>query len=255
MAQRRKIVSGRAIAGLIVPLSLSFVNLIGAFLILSSFGGVEPWSDTQFIGLFGVIETGIGLSFLISPNLWRLPVAEANTSPRSAVRLAPSIIFAPHWAALAKAFAGLLMILYAAFEEGIGLNTLGLPFAVLFIALAFVSLSLIVARLGVARPDLDVVFLTARRPGHEELALPGISIGGVILQVLSNFGIVPAVKLLTPSALYNPEFGQSLGLLLVTAVCGLAPLMVAWLVWRDRLATKPPAEQRREAEAEYTINT
>ncbi len=118
MSGRKRVITRRAMGGLLVPLVLSFVNLVGAFLILSSFGGIEPWTNAQFIGLFGAIETGLGLSFLISPNIWRLPVAEANTSRRTTVKLAASVILQPHWAALAKAIAGMLMILYAVSGEG-----------------------------------------------------------------------------------------------------------------------------------------
>ena len=65
------------------------------------------------------------------------------------------------------------MLGYAA-TEGVGLATLGLPLAVLFITVGFLALSVIVARIGVARPDLDVIFVTIRRPGGKATNFPGL---------------------------------------------------------------------------------
>src|SRR5919109_5008278 len=119
----------RAARGLVATFVLSFLNLIGAFAALSLLGGLEPWTNRQFVGLFGAIELAMGLAYLFAPNAWRLPVAEANT-PRTDIRLAASTVLIPHWIALAKALGGALMLGYAA-TEGVGLATLGLPFGVL----------------------------------------------------------------------------------------------------------------------------
>ncbi len=76
----------------------------------------------------------------------------------------------------------------------------------------------------------------------------------MLLQVVSNFGIVPAVNLLSPADLYNPEFGPSLRLLVALAIASLLPSMTAWLLWRRRISAKAPTEQEREAEAEFTAD-
>lgn len=243
----------RAARGLVATLVLSFVNLIGAFVALSLLGGLEPWTERQFVGLFGFIELSMGLAYLFAPNAWRLPVAEANT-PRTDVRLAASTVLIPHWIAAAKAVGGLVMLGYAA-TEGVGPATLGLPFAVLFLALAFLALSVAVARLGVARPDLDVFFVTVRRPGGKEYELPGFTITGMSMQLLSNFGVFPAAELLEPSALYRPEIGPSPELLLATgAACALL-CALAYLAWRGRIAVRAPREQERETEKELAAKT
>jgi hypothetical protein len=70
------------------------------------------------------------------------------------------------------------------------------------------------------------------------------------MQLLTNFGIFPAVKLLSPGALYQPELAPSPELTFATLGTSLATVLVATLVWRDRIAWRAPAEQEREAEAE-----
>ena len=159
-----------AARGLVATFVLSFVNLVGAFVALSVLGGIEPWTDRQFVGLFGLVELSVGLAYFFAPNVWRLPVAEANTK-RTDVRLAASTLLIPHWIAAAKAIGGAIMLGYGA-TEGIGPATLGLPLAVLFVALGFLALSVAVSRLGVARPDLDVFFVTVRRPGEKSTRFP-----------------------------------------------------------------------------------
>jgi hypothetical protein len=243
----------RAARALVATLVLSFVNLVGAFVALSLLGGLEPWTERQFVGLFGLIEFAMGLAYLFAPNAWRLPVAEANT-PRTDIRLAASTVLIPHWIALAKALGGAIMLGYAS-TEGVGLATLGLPLAVIFVAIGFLALSVAVARLGVARPDLDVFFVTIRRPGGKEHELPGFTITGMSMQLLSNFGVFPAVELLKPSALYRPELGPSPGLLLATAAAVAVLCAVAWLAWRARMTMRAPKEQEREAEEELAAKT
>jgi hypothetical protein len=237
-----------AARGLVATFVLSFVNLIGAFVALSLLGGIEPWTDRQFVGLFGFIELSMGLAYLFAPNVWRLPVAEANT-PRTDIRLAASTVLIPHWIALAKALGGAMMLVYGA-SEGIGPATLGLPFAILFLAGAFLALSIAVSRLGVARPDLDVFFVTVRRPGGQPFELPGFTITGMSMQLLSNFGVFPAVELLEPSALYQPEIGPSPELLLALAAAFVTLTAAAYLAWWGRITVRAPRAQEREAERE-----
>ena len=232
---------------------LSFVNLAGAFITLTAFGGIDPWTDAQFVGLFGTIEAGVGLAFLFAPNVWRLPVAEANT-PRTDVRLAASTILIPHWLAAAKVLAGVMMIGYAAAVEGVGPATAGLIIEVVLIGLAFLAFAVAAARLGVERPDLDVVFVSLRRPRHEPVELPGLSLTGVAVQFVSNIGIFPAVELLSPDILYQPEIGPSPEMLLWTALIAAVAVVTALAAWHGRFSWRAPREQQREAEAELTAS-
>ena len=238
----------RAARGLVLGLALSALNLAGAFLALMTIGGLGEWSGRQFVGMFGLIESGTGLAYIIGPNIWRLPVAEANTSDRTAVRLAASTLLLPHWAAGAKVLAGTVMLLYAALGTGVSPATVALLPVAGAIGVGVSALSLSVARWGVARPDLDVIFLTIRRPGQEERALPGISLSGMAVQLVVNIGTFPAVKLLSPDTLYRPALGPSPGLLIVSL--GLAAMLTAVtaLVWWGRIAWRAPREQQREAE-------
>src|SRR5919197_5739849 len=96
----------RAFRGLFLTFTLSFVNLVGIIFTLSALGGLAPWSPWQFIGAFGVLEAASGIANVISPNIWRLPVAEVKTSQRTGVELAASALLLPHWAALARFGAG-----------------------------------------------------------------------------------------------------------------------------------------------------
>ena len=238
----------RAFRGLLLGFALSFVNLAGAFLAILAIGGLGEWTGRQFIGFFGMLELATGIAFIFGPNIWRLPVAEANTGDRTRVRFAASTILIPHWGAGAKSLAGLAMLAYAAADAGIGPATAGLPVLVLLVVLGVLALSAAAARFGVARPDLDVIQMVIRRPNHEDQELPGISITGMIIQLVINIGAFPAVKILSPSVFYRPEIGPSPELLAVELAITAVAMLVAWLIWRDRLAWRAPREQQREAE-------
>jgi hypothetical protein len=245
----------RAVAGALLAFSLSFINLAGALLAISALGGLEPWSDRQFIGLFGFIELSIGLAYLFAPNIWRLPVAEANTSDRTKIKLAASTLLIPHWIAAAKLLSGVTMLTYAAIGEGLGPASLGLALAVVFITGGFLALCLIAARLGVARPDVDVFFMVIKRPGHKDKELPGLSFGGILMQALSNLGVFPTVALTSPTIFYHPEIGPSPEFLLITGATAALLSAIAWLCWRGRITWHAPREQQREAERELAAQT
>ncbi|MGI8926964.1 MAG: hypothetical protein ACR2HN_10010 [Tepidiformaceae bacterium] len=238
----------RFFRGLALGLTLSVVNLLGGFLTIVALGGLGEWSGTQFVGMFGVLEIATGFAFIIGPNAWRLPVAEANTSDRTKVRLAASTLFIPHWAGGAKCVAGAAMLGFAAIQEGLGLASVGLVLAAALVVLGALALSLLVARWGVAHPGVDVVELVIRRPGRKDVALPALSIGAAIMQLLLNIGIFPAVKFLPPAVLYRPHIAPSASLLAWMAVVTALLLAAAALAWRGRIAWQAPREQQREAE-------
>jgi len=238
----------RPVRGLILGFALSFLNLAGAFLAVLALGGLGAWAGWQFIGFFGMLEAAGGLAFVFGPNVWRLPVAEANTGNRTAIRFAATTVFIPHWAAAAKCIAGLVMAGFAAARSGVGPATVALPLLVLLIAVAILAASAAVARLGVARPDLDVFHIVLERPGRPSLRLPGISIGGMLIQLVINVGAFPLVKVLGPGVFYRPEIGPSPGLLFTTLLTALALTVVALLAWKGRVGWRAPPEQQREAE-------
>lgn len=238
----------RAIRGLLLGFILSFVNLLGAFLAIVAIGGLGNWAGWQFIGFFGMLEVATGIAFIFGPNVWRLPVAEANTSDRTAIRFAASTVFIPHWAAGAKCIAGLGMVAFAAARAGVGPATLGLPVVIGLIGVGVLAVSAAVARFGVARPDLDVFHVVIQRPEREPLELPGISVGGMLIQLVINIGAFPAVKLLPPDVFYRPEIGPSPGLFVACATAAVIATAVAAFVWRGRIAWRAPLEQQREAD-------
>ena len=239
--------TGRAFRGLALVFLLSFVNLVGVIVTATALGGAEPWSRWQFVGMYGVLEVASGLANVISPNIWRLPVAELQTSRRTDVALAASAMLLPHWGGLARSVAGLVLIALTARHEGVGPVTAGLLPFVLALAVSILALSAILAWLGVARPDIDVVQFVVRW-GLRDKELPPISIGASVLQFLLAIATIPAVKIFPPSVLYQPEIGPSAGALLATFGVSAALGGIAFLLWSGRLEWKAPAEQQREAE-------
>ena len=238
---------GRAFRGLALVFVLSFVNLLGVAVTATALGGLAPWSRWQFIGLYGAIEAASGLANVISPNIWRLPVAQLQTSERTEVRLAASALLLPHWGGLARTAAGVVCLALAAWHDGVGPGSLALLPFLLALAWWVVAASALLARAGVARPDLDVVQFVVRW-GRREKELPPISIGASVLQLALAIATIPAVKLLPPSALYLPEIGPSRTALLIAFGVSVALLALVYLLWSGRLDIAAPREQQREAE-------
>lgn len=213
----------------------------------TALGGIAPWSRWQFIGIYGVSEAASGLANVISPNIWRLPIAELQTSKRTDVKLAGSALLLPHWGGLARSVAGLVCLALAGWQEGLGSGSLALVPLVLALAWSILAISGVLARAGVARPNLDVVQLVVRW-GMREKELPPISIGAAVLQFLLSIATIPAVKLLPPSVLYQPEIGPSLNALLLALAVSAALVALVYLVWLGRIELNAPPEQQREAE-------
>ena len=213
----------------------------------AALGGLAPWTGWQFIGLFGVVEVASGLANVISPNIWRLPVAELETSKRTDVRLAASAMLLPHWGGLARAAAGFVCVALAAWQEGVGPATAALVPFVLALAWSILAISAVMAWAGVARPDLDVVQFVVRW-GRREKEAPPISIGASVLQFLLSIVTIPAVKLLPPSVLYQPEIGPSPEALLIALAVSVGLVVPVYFLWSGRIEVRAPAEQQREAE-------
>jgi hypothetical protein len=118
----------------------------------------------------------------------------------------------------------------------------------LLLAVAVLALSAAVARLGVARPDLDVFTIVIKRPGHPDLLLPGVSLGGMVIQLAINIGTFPALKLLSPAIFYRPAIGPSPAMLAVCLAVAVILTGIAALTWRNRISWHAGREQQREAE-------
>ena len=239
--------SGRAFRGLAIVFVLSFVNLVGVLVTVTALGGVAPWSRWQFIGMYGVLEIASGLANVISPNIWRLPIAEMQTSKRTDVKLAASALLLPHWGGLARSVAGLVCLVLAAWQEGAGFASAALVPFILALALSILAISAVLARGGVRRPDIDVVQLVVRWRAREKELAP-ISLGASILQFLLGIATIPAVKLLPPSVLYQPEIAPSANALLLAAAMSAVLLALVYALWSDQIKLNAPAEQQREAE-------
>ena len=223
------------------------MNLVGVIVTATAVGGVAPWSRWQFIGVFGVVEAASGLANVVSPNIWRLPIAELQTSERTDVKLAASALLLPHWGGLARSLAGVVCLGVAAWQEGLGAASLGLVPLVLLVAWAVLAISALLARAGVARPDLDVVQFVVRW-GRREKELVPISLGASVFQFLLSVVTIPIVKLLPPSVLYRPEVGPSPSTLLLLLGLSAALLLLVYGLWSSRIAVSAPREQQREAE-------
>lgn len=184
------------------------MNLIGVVVTVTALGGLDPWSRWEFVRAFGVLEAASGLANVISPNIWRLPVAALQTTDRTGVKLAASALLLPHWGGLARCAAGIVCIALAGWQQGIGpWSIMVVPF-VLALAWSILAISAVLARVGVARPQVDVAQIVVRWGGRER-ELPPVSIGAAILQFFLSIATIPAAKLLPPSVLYRPELGPS----------------------------------------------
>jgi hypothetical protein len=120
------------------------------------------------------------------------------------------------------------------------------PF-VLALAWWVLAISAVLARAGVARPDLDVVQFVVRWGGHEREVTP-ISIGASVLQFLLSITTIPVVKLFPPSILYQPEIGPSPGALLLAVAVSVALVPLVYVLWSGRVDVRAAPEQQREAE-------
>ncbi|MEP6871421.1 MAG: hypothetical protein ABI939_06165 [Anaerolineaceae bacterium] len=241
-----------SLRGLALGLTLSVLNLAGAFLTLLALGGLGAWTGTQFIGLFGLLEVATGAAFVVGPNVWRLPVAAAELEPGTRVRFAASTILIPHWAGGMKSIAGFALVGWAAAHEGVALGTAGAILIVVSVCAISIAVSMLFARIGCARPNLDVFQISIKRPGHKAIELPGMSIGASFVQTLLNIMTFPTIKLMSPSSLYSPELSPSPKLLAVLGLVALVMTAAAFAVWSDRLAWRATRPQQREAEDAFS---
>lgn len=237
----------RAFRGLFLVFVLSFLGLVGVLLTVTALGGLGDWSRMQFIGLFGIIEVATGLANVILPNIWRLPVAEVQTKRTTAVRLAPSVLLIPHWGALARVAAGGILIIAAAWTEGVAPATAGMLVFIALFAVALTAASVIVAKFGVDYPHLDVVQFIIKRPRVTQ-ELPPISIGASVVQFVLGILAIPLVKAIPPSAFFLPEIGASWATLAISAAAAAVLSALAAVAWRGRIDWQAPREQQREAE-------
>jgi hypothetical protein len=237
----------RAFRGLLLTFTLSFVNLFGIIFTLSALGGLEPWSRWQFIGAFGALEVASGIANVISPNIWRLPIAQVETGRRTDVELAASALLLPHWAALARCGAGLVLMAVAAWHEGVSPGSVALIPFVAALAWLIVAISIALARLALLRPELDVAKISVRWGGRVR-EVPPLSLTASVLQFFLSIATLPAAKLLAPSILYRPELAPTAEALLVLLAASVVSALLVYILWAGRIALIAPKDQQREAE-------
>ncbi len=237
----------RAFRGLALVFVLTFTNFIGIGLTVVAIGGLEPWTRWQFLGLFGLVETSAGLSNIIAPNIWHLPVAEMEIK-RTPVRLAATTMLIPHWGGGARAAAGSVMILISGFGEGWQPESILLIPLIAALVVLFTGVSAALARLGVAYPETDILQFVVRWRGKERELQP-LSISASVQQFILGILTLPAVETLRPGALFGDGFRPSALGLLVTVVLAALSIAATALLWAGRLQWKAPREQQREAEA------
>jgi hypothetical protein len=238
----------RAFRGLALVFVVTFINFVGIMITLTSLGGLEPWTRWQFLGLFGVIETSAGLSNILAPNLWHLPVAEMETSKRTPIRLAATTMLIHHWGGGARAAAGAIMVLISGFSEGWGPQSLLLLPLIAALCVLFLGVSAAIARWGVAYPKVDIVQFIVRWRGKEKEMEP-LSISASVQQFVLGIITLPAVGILAPGSLFGPELRPSIEGFVATLVLAAVSIAATALLWAGRLQWKAPPEQQREAEA------
>ena len=237
----------RAFSGLVLVFALTIVNFFGILLTMTALGGLQPWDEWQFLGLFGVVEAAAGASNVIAPNIWRLPVAEMETSRRTQVRLAATTMLIPHWGGAARSLAGILLIFVSGFHEGWSVESLLLFPVLLLLCVLFLAISAIIARWGVEYPDTDTMQWIVRWRSKEHELNP-LSLSASLQQFVLGVITLPAVKVLSPGVLFAPEIQPSNEALIAIAVASVLLTATAALLWAGRLQWQAPAEQQREAE-------
>jgi hypothetical protein len=238
---------GRAFRGLALVFVLTFINLVGIGVTVTALGGLEPWTRWQFLGLFGVVECSAGLSNIIAPNIWHLPVAEMEIK-RTPVRLAATTMLIPHWGGGARAAAGSIMILISGFSEGWQIESILLIPLIAGLFVLFTGIGAAIARAGVAYPETDIIQFVMRWRGKEQEMQP-LSISASIQQFFLGIITLPAVEALKPGALFGPGLRPSMAGLVIVLSLALLLIAATALLWAGRLQWKAPREQQREAEA------
>jgi hypothetical protein len=232
--------------------ALAVLSVIGAWLGVEATGGFGRWQQAQFLGLFGVVEAAVGLSNIVTPNIWALPVAASRSPASRDAPLAWAALLRPHWGGAARAAFGAAFVSYAAGSTGVSFASAWLaPFVMLF-ALFVVAASAVAARWGVEHPDTDVVQFVLRRGGREHEIEP-ISLAASLLQLLLSVLTIPAVRLLQPSALYRPEIGPAPLALGAMGLATAGMASAAAFAWRGRLDWRAPGDPRRAAAAFRTM--
>jgi hypothetical protein len=237
----------RAFSGLVLVFVLTILNFFGILLTMTALGGLQPWNEWQFLGLFGVVEAAAGASNVVAPNIWRLPVAEMETSHRTRVRFAATTMLIPHWGGAARSLAGLVLILVSGFHEGWSVESLLLLPMLLMLCLLFLAISAVIARWGVEYPDTDTMQWVVRWRSKEHELNP-LSLSASLQQFVLGVITLPAVKILAPGVLFAPELRPSNEALLVTAAVTFLSIAATALLWAGRLQWQAPPEQQREAE-------
>jgi hypothetical protein len=237
----------RAFRGLVLTFSLSFLNLLGVALVVTALSGLGDWSRWQFVAFFGMVEAAWGLSNILGPNIWRLPVAQVATSPRTSVKLAASTLLIPHWAGAGRVAGGLTLIAAAASQEGATAGVVLAPVESVLIAVGILATSALAARFGVARPEVDVLQLVVRWRARET-EVPAFSLSASVLQLLLSIVPIPFVKLFEPTAVFSGGVGVRAETLLVTAGLSVVFVVFSLAAWRGHISWSAPAEQETEAE-------
>jgi hypothetical protein len=237
----------RAFSGLVLVFVLTILNFFGILLTMTALGGLEPWNTWQFLGLFGVVEAAAGASNVIAPNIWRLPVAEMETSRRTRIHLAASAMLIPHWGGAARSLAGVVLIVVSGFHEGWAIESLLLLPMLLLLCVLFLAISAVIARWGIEYPETDTIQFVVRWRSREHELNP-LSLSASLQQFVLGVITLPAVKILSPGALFGPAIRPSTEAFMAIVVVTFLFTTATALLWAGRLQWQAPPEQQREAE-------
>jgi hypothetical protein len=232
---------------LILAFAFSFFNF--ALLVLSGLfvGGLDHWSVRQFAGLYGLIETSTGIANLVAPNFWALPVSEFRSRSETVVVVALADLRVIHVDGVGRVLGGGLFLAWSAAAAGVRLESLLLLPLTTLLGLTIIALSGLVARWGIARPDIDVLQLKVYWRNREKV-LPPISLGTSYLQFFLTLVPLPIAAATGPRFLFHPEFYPSLELAALTLVVTLIVVALFLAAWSSRVAIRPvtaPARSER----------
>jgi hypothetical protein len=237
----------RAFRGLFLVFCITFLNLAGMALTAIGLNALGNWTLWQFVGLFGIVEAASGLANVVTPNLWAMPVLEQETSSRTRTVLALETLALAHWGGLARTLAGCVMIAAAANHAGISPQAALVVPLVLVIALLEIALSAVIARGGVAWHRYDVLKVTL--DWYDRIEVPPLSLSASMLQFILSLITIPAISILKPGVLYQPELAPAAEAFVWLAAATVVCTVLALAVWLPRVSVRAPREQQQEAEA------
>jgi hypothetical protein len=207
---------------------LSLFNFGAVYLTAESLGGIKDWSASQFAGLYGWIDMATGLGNLYAWNFWKISQGAERMHGRARFDVTT---FHPKWEGIARALAGLTLLLWAGYEAGVSSQTFWFVPDTMLLVIALFCFSGVLARMSIAWPEIDIIHLKVHWL-NKDMQLPPLSIATSFLQLWLTVAALPIVAAVSTDALYQPELAPSRAVGLVCGVLALVTFAMFMACWR-----------------------